>query len=120
MTFSLSALVLDDDGTAVLVQSEAVDAPAVLLSRGVLGGKEPDPKQGLHVIFHELLERPLQGHGLTRQLTDFAARGLEQLDVAHDACSGCHSRTSILPVTAAEMRAVRRSWRRAMTDVALS
>jgi len=50
------ALILDDDGKAVLVDPEGVDAPPMCLSGGVLALKECHPEQSPQVLLDVHLE----------------------------------------------------------------
>ncbi len=107
-------LVLDDDRAAVLVQAQGVDDAAMGLAGAVFGGQEPDPEKDLHLAFHQGLQGLLHCGRLACQFHRLAVLVLEEFDVTHAASRGTRPRTSILPVTAAEIRAARRSLRRVM------
>jgi len=53
-------LVLDDDGRAVLVQPEAVDAPRMLVAGRELAGEEADAEHGVEVGFEQALDLALE------------------------------------------------------------
>src|SRR5258708_21703955 len=77
------------------------------LASAVLRREEADAQQRLEMALHERLESLLDGDRLPGQPMCAAFTDAEELDVAHSATSS--PRTSILPVTAAEMSAVRYS-----------
>ena len=63
------ALVLEDHGAHVLVDAQAVDAPALdvraaRLRDRVLGGEEPHAEERLHVLLDVRLDLLLEPHGV--------------------------------------------------------
>src|SRR5258708_13814755 len=77
------------------------------LASAVLRGEEGHAQQRLEMGIHERLESLLDGDRLPGQRMCTAFADAEDLDVAHSATPS--PRTSILPVTAAEMSAARYS-----------
>ncbi|MCY1372286.1 hypothetical protein D9M69_594830 [compost metagenome] len=107
------ALVLDDYRAAVLVQAQGVDAAFVGLAGGVLAGEKAHAEKALHLCFDQVLQLLFHCDSAAGQFVGGTiGTQAKQLDIAHAACS-CSSltspRTSIWPVTAEEIRAVRRS-----------
>ena len=76
------ALVLDNAGAAVFVDSEGVDPAAVRLARLILAGEEPDAQKNVEVLFDERLKRFLQGNRLAFKFANRVSVSAEQLDVA--------------------------------------
>ena len=67
------ALVLQDDGAVVLVQSEGVDPAAVGLAGVMLGSQEADSEQLIQVGLDQVLQGFLERDRFASQFLGFAA-----------------------------------------------
>jgi hypothetical protein len=77
------ALVLEDDGVAVLIDAERVHPTTVLDAGGVLAGQEANPEERFHVVLDEGLQGLLQSHRRTDEFGRLALVEPEQLQIPH-------------------------------------